>query len=1092
MSPDHHSRFDFAPLLKHNGSSYTVPIVDERHAPVDVGSSHPVPSLLTRPAHEIVQELERSVGLDHGLPFHLTDLPGYINAVKNIGGGDIDDRKLLLEHILTLMARLPKGSPFAAKLQQFVISTLYKDLPHPPSGYLAIPPTSDSASANSVSYAFRSADGSDYNQLLPSLGKARSPYARSVPSQKCLNPSSLPSPELVFDTLLKRDKFEEHPGGISSLFFAFADLVIHSIFNTDSHDWTQNNVSSYLDLSPLYGSSQDEQDALRPKDGTGKIYPDVFADSRLLFMPPAVCALLVILSRNHNFIAEKILSINERGNLSNPPPSDKEQRLAQDDEIFQRARLVNTGFFMQIILGDYVGAILGLVRDGSSWRLDPLMNMRDMDHEVAPRGEGNVVSIEFNLLYRWHATLSESDTQWTTQQFTKLFDGQDPATVTIPQFIQAAHKYMIPDPDVKKWTFAGLQRDANGRFSDADLARILQNATDASASAFKARGTPAALRVIEVLSISQARSWGTCSLNEFRKFMGLQPYSSFEKWNSNQEIADAARALYHDIDNLELHVGLQAEEAKKAIPGSGLCPGYTISRAILSDAVALTRGDRFLTVDYTPFNLTTWGYQDCQVDDADGSYGGMLTKLLFRHLPDYYPAGSVYAHFPFMVPKTMEKYAGELPGDMAKKYTWSRPPVPVGPTAVAKSYAEVKHILADPTVFGSNVARRLNVLTRGVPLDSTPVRAVLSDSAQVKTATTALSSLTHSLIRKKALQSSTPNVKYVDIVRDVINVLPIHWLANDILGLPLKTDGNSKGVYDDHKLYAMFASVSNYIYHNAEPCNDWILREQGRQAADEATQYIKAHLYRLARGTASLAAFRDAVKHYVSGRNEHTDPFLTAVLAKTDHKDSDTALDKLARSLFAELVPTAAIFSHVLVHVVNFYLDDSRTAQRNAIIENAAANVAEGDHQVLRYVYEALRLDPPISSVTFTAQAPAVVGGVKVVKGQSVLASVIEADLDPAVFQNPQSLDHAREQQPLFGLDLKGLLATPLFERVVPRLLHEILSLPHLQRAADQSGQLSRFTQQLHGVPEELYINFHGQTTPFPTSLIVQVSACAL
>lgn len=27
---------------------------------------------------------------------------------------------------------------------------------------------------------------------------------------------------------------------------------------------------------------------------------------------------------------------------------------------------------MQVILGDYVGGILGLVRDGLSWRLDPL------------------------------------------------------------------------------------------------------------------------------------------------------------------------------------------------------------------------------------------------------------------------------------------------------------------------------------------------------------------------------------------------------------------------------------------------------------------------------------------------------------------------------------------------------------------------------------------------------------------------------------------------------------------------------------------------------------------------------------------------
>jgi linoleate 10R-lipoxygenase len=75
-------------------------------------------------------------------------------------------------------------------------------------------------------------------------------------------------------------------------------------------------------------------------------------------------------------VAEKILSINENGNLKNPPPKDWH---AQDEEIFQRARLVNTALFVQVILRDYVGAILGLARDGSSWRLDPLMVNQEDD-----------------------------------------------------------------------------------------------------------------------------------------------------------------------------------------------------------------------------------------------------------------------------------------------------------------------------------------------------------------------------------------------------------------------------------------------------------------------------------------------------------------------------------------------------------------------------------------------------------------------------------------------------------------------------------------------------------------------------------------
>jgi linoleate 10R-lipoxygenase len=287
---------------------------------------------------------------------------------------------------------------------------VYKDLPHPPASYLALPSpsshllgnaiqTGDAKRLQPVTYAYRSADGSYYNPLIPSLGMAGSPYARSVPSQRCLPRAALPPSDLVFDALLKRDKFVEHPGGICSLFFAFADIIIHNIFNTDQsnpsvRDWTTNAASSYLDLSPLYGSSQEAVNSVRKHDGTGKLHEDVFADPRLLNMPPAVCALLVIFNRNHNvslhilhcapassslkYVAEKILSINENGNFKNPPPTGP-SRATQDEEIFQRARLVNAAYFVQVILRDYVGAILGLARDGSSWRLDPLMVNREDD-----------------------------------------------------------------------------------------------------------------------------------------------------------------------------------------------------------------------------------------------------------------------------------------------------------------------------------------------------------------------------------------------------------------------------------------------------------------------------------------------------------------------------------------------------------------------------------------------------------------------------------------------------------------------------------------------------------------------------------------
>jgi linoleate 10R-lipoxygenase len=131
--------------------------------------------------------------------------------------------------------------------------------------------------------------------------------------------------------------------------FAFASLVTHSLFRTDPSDWSKNNTSSYLDLSPLYGSNQAEQDAVRLKDGRGLMYPDVFSEGRLVFLPPASGALLVLFNRNHNYIATNLLNINEQKRWSDPLPQSEKQRALQDEEIFQTARLINCAAFMSTI-----------------------------------------------------------------------------------------------------------------------------------------------------------------------------------------------------------------------------------------------------------------------------------------------------------------------------------------------------------------------------------------------------------------------------------------------------------------------------------------------------------------------------------------------------------------------------------------------------------------------------------------------------------------------------------------------------------------------------------------------------------------------
>ena len=56
---------------------------------------------------------------------------------------------------------------------------------------------------------------------------------------------------------------------------------------TDRKDSSNNQTSSYLELSPLYGNNQEEQNLVRTfKDG--RIKADCFSNSRVLGFPPGV------------------------------------------------------------------------------------------------------------------------------------------------------------------------------------------------------------------------------------------------------------------------------------------------------------------------------------------------------------------------------------------------------------------------------------------------------------------------------------------------------------------------------------------------------------------------------------------------------------------------------------------------------------------------------------------------------------------------------------------------------------------------------------------------------------------------------------
>ena len=96
-------------------------------------------------------------------------------------------------------------------------------------------------------------------------------------------------------------------------------------------------------------------------------------------------------------------------------------RKKQDYEIFNTARLVNSSTFANVILGDFLSAVLGTVRDGLSWTLDIASERRESNHQLLERGQGNSCSVEFNVLYRLHPSMSEYDATYTEGAFDYLF-----------------------------------------------------------------------------------------------------------------------------------------------------------------------------------------------------------------------------------------------------------------------------------------------------------------------------------------------------------------------------------------------------------------------------------------------------------------------------------------------------------------------------------------------------------------------------------------------------------------------------------------------------------------------------------------------
>ncbi|KAK4210700.1 heme peroxidase [Rhypophila decipiens] len=962
-----------------------------------------------------------------------------ISIIQSLTQKPLDDKTGSTEALIGILTSLSPDSKARTFLTNKLIDTLWGNLQHPPLSYVGgdvkyevVNPVSPQAvrpedvitfkapdsdvilketvpQAPNGLFQYRMPDGSFNNILVPHLGQAGTPYAKSVRNIKRMH-GVKPDPGLLFDLLMARDDehFKENEAGISAMFYYHASIIIHDIFRTSRTDPNKSDTSSYLDLAPLYGSSLKDQLEIRTMK-EGKLKPDTFHEKRLLGQPAGVNVMLVLYSRFHNYVADILLKINENGrftlaHLPNATAEEKAKAVAkQDHDLFNTARLIVGGLYINICLHDYLRAITNTHSTKSDWTLDPRVEMEKtfFDAEGTPRGVGNQVSVEFNLLYRFHSCISKKDERWINDFFLKLFPGkkaEDLSSVSWVELGQALQQFeqSIPkDPSVR--TFSGLERQADGTFRDEDLVHVLDEAMKDPAGIFGARTIPKALKIVEVLGIKQARKWQVASLNEFRDFFGLKRHESFEDINSDPEIATLLEKLYTSPDMVELYPGLMIENFKPVrSAGCGICPTYSLGRAVLSDAITLVRSDRFNTLDYTVSNLTAWGYNEVQFDPKTMG-GSMAYKLIQRGLPGWFPYNNVSVMQPFYTKKANEKIATKL--GTIDQFSLVDPKAPAKPVVLFTS-AAIKSVLGNPEQYKVPWLAAMNDLFPGKKdvswfmlsgdKDVNWAHRASMEKAWAKVPHMAnavkefVARVGTQLIEKETFVMK-PGLSQIDIIRDV--AIPLNaQLLSDMLYMDLKTDENPGGTLGVADFYKYLLDIRIWGVNNNDPAQAWNRRrraQEGATAIIDSTRKLVDKVS-LSRGfglgiASSIASAMSSIKK--GSLRDCGHKLVEELLA------SGVPAEKVVDSLWLTAFGGVGVPVTVFYEVLEFFLRPENAAIW-AEVQNLAAK--NDDAALHAYIVEAMRMTSSQRNVRITTTS-ATLEGKSVKPGDAVILMLGDA-----------------------------------------------------------------------------------------------------
>jgi prostaglandin-endoperoxide synthase 2 len=370
------------------------------------------------------------------------------------------------------------------------------------------------------------------------------------------------------------------------LFPHFAQWFTDGFLHTDPADVRRNTSTHDIDLSQLYGQQTEVTEILRGRDGRlkselidGREFPPRYFDGHGRIKPefeqlpltypgsdrkgrdgPDVLAPagadprrerlfalglprgnmhygLVMMStvflREHNRLAGRLREHHPRWT---------------DDEVFQTARNTLVVMLLKIVIQDYINHISPL-RFRVFWELG--LGARERWFRQ------NWMSVEFDLLYRWHALV--------------------PHNVCI-------HGAERPMEDLL-WE--------NELVTRRGVAALFDEASGQQSAEIGLRNTPAFLWPVERGTVQTGRTVNLAGYNDYREACGYPRVWSFKDVTSDPVTSAALADRYRSVDDLDLYVGLFAEDV---VDGGALgtlmgtmvgCDAFTqaLTNPLLSDTV---------------------------------------------------------------------------------------------------------------------------------------------------------------------------------------------------------------------------------------------------------------------------------------------------------------------------------------------------------------------------------------------------------------------------------------------------------------------------------------------------------------------------